>query len=372
MKKLVLLALLIAAAVGTLHYRYGAGAAYPDLTTAPLVDESGLELVLEYPEPIGNVAINRENRLFFTVHPESRPQGNKLLEWVAGAAEPYPTSASQAGFDTVLGIFVDRQNRLWIIDHGNHGFRDARLLAVDLDSDDVVHERRLDRDVAPMGSLLQDLRVDASGRYVFIADASIWRQRAALIVYDSETRQARRVLEGHPSVSAQDYLIRTPAREMSFFGGFLSLKAGVDGLVVDPDNEWLYYAAINHDGLFRVPVDALIDFALPDDALAATVERVGNKPLSEGLGIDTTGAVYITDVEHGAVLALDQSGALKTIVKSDRIRWADSLALGPGGWFYLADSAIPELVLRSSRHIAEQSPYRIFRFRPSLPNVTER
>ena len=372
MKKLALLLLLIAAAVGTLHYRYGAGAAYPDLTTAPLVNESGLELVLEYPEPIGNVAVNRDGRLFFTVHPESRPEGNKLLEWVSGAAEPYPTSASQAGLDTVLGIVVDNQNRLWVIDHGNHGFRDARLLAIDLQSDGVVHERRLESDIAPMGSLLQDLRVDVSGRYVFIADASIWRQRAALIVYDTETRQARRVLEGHPSVSAQDYLIRTAARDMSFFGGLLSLKAGVDGLVVDAENEWLYYAAINHDGLFRVPVDALVDVDLPAGALAATVERVGTKPLSDGLSIDATGEVLITDVEHGAVLAINNAGKLKTIVKSDRIRWADGLSLGPDGWFYLADSAIPELVLRPSRHIAEQGPYQIFRFRPSLPNTMSR
>ena len=369
MKKLALLLLLIGAAVGTLHYRYGAGAAYPDLTTAPLVDESGLELVLEYPEPVGNVAVSGENRLFFTVHPESRPEGNKLLEWVNGAAQPYPNGASQAGFDTILGVFVDNENRLWVIDHGNHGFRDVRLVAIDLDSSDVVHERRLDRDVAPWGSLLQDLRVDASGRYVFIADASIWRQQAALIVYDSETRQARRVLEGHPSVAAQDYLIRTPAREMRFFGGLVSLKAGVDGLAVDADNEWLYYAAINHDGLFRIPVAALIDVELTEDALAAEVERVSNKPLSDGLSIDAGGDVFITDVEHGAVLALGADGALRTVVKSERIRWADGLSLGPDGWFYLADSAIPELVLRSSRHIAEQSPYRIFRFR-SDPTTT--
>ena len=58
-----------------------------------------------YPEPIGNVAVSRDGRIFFTIHPEGRTQGNKLLEWVDGAAEPYPSGTVQPHlFDTVLGL----------------------------------------------------------------------------------------------------------------------------------------------------------------------------------------------------------------------------------------------------------------------------
>ena len=39
----------------------------------------------------------------------------------------------------------------------------------------------------------------------------------------------------------------------------------------------------------------------PDAQLAARVERVVEKPLSDGLSIDNAGNVYITDVEHNAV-----------------------------------------------------------------------
>ena len=92
MKK-ILLSLFALALIGTLvlWVRYGGGQAYPDLSTAPVLNSSSLEEVVTYAEPVGNVAVNHDGRLFFTVHPESRPTGNKLLEYVRGAATPYPS-----------------------------------------------------------------------------------------------------------------------------------------------------------------------------------------------------------------------------------------------------------------------------------------
>ena len=60
-----------------------------------------------------------------------------------------------------------------------------------------------------------------------------------------------------------------------------------------------------------------------------------------------------------------------TVIRSPRIRWADGLSFGPDGWLYLADSALPELVLRSRNHIDAQGPYYIFRFDPGYDAVTE-
>ena len=82
---LLLLTLLLAVAI-TAWFRYGGGQAYPDLTSKPLLRENQLQEVLSYPLPIGNVAVSRTGRVFFTVHPEARPKGNKLLESVNGAA----------------------------------------------------------------------------------------------------------------------------------------------------------------------------------------------------------------------------------------------------------------------------------------------
>ena len=79
---------------------------------------------------------------------------------------------------------------------------------------------------------------------------------------------------------------------------------------------------------------------------------------------DIDGNVYVTDVEHGSVFVVGQDRKLKTLIRSAKIRWADGLSFGPNGWLYLADSAIPELVLKSREHIHSRGPYYIYRFQP--------
>jgi hypothetical protein len=208
--------------------RYGGGQSYRDVTGAPILSGDELETVLSYPEPIGNVAVSSDGRGFFTVHPESRPEGAKLLEFRDGAAWPYPSEEFQDEiFQTPLGVVVDRQHRLWIIDHGKHGFGTPRLLAIDLLTDEVVHDHRFDNTAAPGGSFLQDLQVSPDGCTVFIADVSFWRKRPAIVVHDIATSADRRVLEGHPSVAAQDWIITTSSKRMVFFGGLAAMKPGI-------------------------------------------------------------------------------------------------------------------------------------------------
>jgi sugar lactone lactonase YvrE len=362
--------IVVTSLVFVVRVRYGGGQSYPDVTGAPVLGGDELETILSYPEPIGNVAVSADGRGFFTVHPESRPEGAKLLEFRDGAAWPYPVEALQEElFQTPLGVAVDRHNRLWIIDHGRHGFDTPRLVAIDLLTDEVVHDHVFDNTAAPGGSFLQDLQISPDGRTVFIADVSFWRQRPAIVIHDVSTASDRRVLEGHSSVSAQDWVISTPVKKMTFFGGLAAMKPGIDGIAVTPDGAWLAYGAMSHDTLYRVPAAVLLDRSLGDPAIASRIEALGRKPLSDGLSADLEGGIWITDVEHGAVLRMNPNGALETWVKDPRIRWADALSFGPDGWLYLADSAIPDQVMRSKRHIASEAPYFIFRFQPGIEGV---
>ena len=350
--------------------RYGGGTLYPDLTGAPILLDEDLETVLSHPEPIGNVAASDDGRVFFTVHPESRPEGAKLLEFRDGRAWPYPGETLQDKlFQTPLGVVIDRHHRLWIIDHGRHGFGIPRLVAIDLLTDEVVLDHLFDGRAAPRGSFLQDLQVSPDGATVYIADLSFWRKLPAIVVHDVASATDHRVLEGHSSVVAQNWIITTPAKKMVFLGGLAAMKPGIDGIAVAPDGEWLTYGAMSHDTLYRVPTAVLRNRFLDESEVASTVEAVGRKPLSDGLSSDLDGGTWITDVEHGAVMRMNTDGELETWVKTRRIRWADALSFGPDGWLYLADSAIPEQVMRSKRHIASQAPYYIFRFRPGIEGV---
>jgi len=364
MKKVLLFFIVLALVIAiVVRLRYGGGNLYPDVSTAPLLNENIVEEVLSYREPIGNVAVSASGRVFFTIHPESRTQGNKLLEHVDGASVPFPDGVSQSRlFDTVLGIAIDSQNRLWTIDHGNHGLRGARLLAFDLANGKLIHDERFDESIAPLGSFLQDIQISADGRTVVISDASFWRKQPAIIIYDIGTTTARRVLEGHASVSAENYVIQNSGRTMTFVGGIVALRGGVDGITLS--DRWLYYGALSGSNLYRVNLDDLRNSAIPNSQLAARVERYSSKPLSDGLSADNNGTVYVTDIEHNSIFVVGSNREPRTLIQSPQIRWPDALSFGPDGWLYVSDSALSEVILQPSDHIRSQGPYKIFRFQP--------
>jgi len=102
---------------------------------------------------------------------------------------------------------------------------------------------------------------------------------------------------------------------------------------------------MNHGGLFRVPVRDLRNPVLASRDLETAVERYSDKPLSDGLS------------------------TLQTVIKSEKIRWADGLSFGPDGWLYLADSALSEQILQTTDHVAAAGPYYIFRFQPGFTGI---
>jgi sugar lactone lactonase YvrE len=350
-----------------LRLRYGGGREYEDISTSPLYGRSQLEVFYAHHEPIGNVAVSKDtslpSRVFFTIHPESRPEKIKLLEIRKGIAVPYPDEDQQTIFNTILGVFTDRQNRLWTLDHGNHGMDDVKVIAFDLLTDKIVHEFVFPASVAKRLSFFNDLSVSPDGKFMVISNVSFFGKRPSLVVYNIESGECKDLLENHYSVKDEGYVPVTPAKKMRFLGGLIDLLIGIDGIDFSRDGKYVYYAGVGHSELFRIPTDVLTDLSRPEEEVAGAVERVGKKPLSDGIRTDHAGNVYITDVEHQGVYVIPPTGNGFTLIKDDRIRWADGLSLSGDGTFYLADSDIPGIMLKSKSHIKANAPYYIFRFK---------
>jgi sugar lactone lactonase YvrE len=345
-----------------------------DRTTAPLLPFSAVETVAQLDLPPGNMAVSPDGRVFFTYLPQARP-AVKVAEVVGGAVVPFPDAAFQKrglgrlGFDTPLSIRIDRQNRLWALDYGTHGVHDPYLFAFDLTTRELVHAFQFSKDLAPVGSMLNDFQVDPEGKTIYIADTSIVRQHPALIVYDVESRQACRLLEGDPAVSNGSYDVYVHGKRLGLVDGLCPLKFGIDSIALDRQEEWLYFGATNSGTLYRIRTADIDRFKQCPRELAASIEPFADITLSDGITTDLRGNIYLTDIEHSAVVRVSPTGDLQTLIKDQCIRWPDGFSFGPDGWLYVTGSALNEVVMRSRLHVRARGPYPIFRFRPGEEGV---
>ncbi len=347
---------------------FGGGARLDDRTTAPTIPASAVEQVAALDHPPGNIAAAPDGRVFLTLHPDGKPP-MKVAELVDARPVPFPDDAFQKPapgtphFQSPLSMRIDRQNRLWVLDYADYGRGQPRIVAFDLATRKLVHQYDFPADVAGFLSMLNDFAISPDGTRIYIAESSPIKQTPAIVLYDVEHRTSRRVLDRHPSVMPKNYVMNAAGRDMVVFGVY-TLRIGVDSITLDRKGEWLYYAPVNGDRMFRVPTAALDDASLAPDALAAQVEDYGPKTISDGLSSDDAGNVYVTDPEHSAVLSLGPDRTLQTLVKDEKLRWPDGMSFGPDGWLYVTCSSLQHVLFVSSAHQAAHAPYQVFRFKP--------
>lgn len=372
-----LIGFVIIALVGIAAYvklTFGNGSPYPDISTTPLVPTDDLEVVAELPLPPANVAVSADGRIFFNYHflgVEDDGAGNSVFELVDGQPVPYPSEELQSEFNTTLGMYIDAQGLLWIVDMaGQDETRNTRLFAIDPASDEIVYDYTFPTDDADFA---QDMQLTSNGQHMILANTGLFGVRpASLIVLDTNSGETWTVLEGHESVEPQDWHIRTGEGErVSVFFGFVDWSVGVDGITLSDDDEWLYYGAINHDTLYRIPTRILLQDDLTTEQVISNIEAVGQKPLSDGFSIDQEGNVYVTDIENGGIGRMSVNRSYETLIKSPDVRWADGISFGPDNFVYFTDSAIPAYLTNTAEPLTVEeheafAPYFIYRFQNDI------
>jgi len=272
-----------------------------------------------------------------------------------GEARPYPDVEMNnwrigddpvGKFVCVQSVYIDALDRLWILDPGyppEGGIIEgaARLFQVDLSTDEIVRTIQFDDTTAPNESYLNDVRVDTNTNTAFITESGL----GGIVVVDLETGNARRVLTRHPSTKAENI-------EVVIGGEPLGFSVHSDGIALDAAADWLYYQALTGRTLFRVPVAALRDPTLSDDALGERVERFAQSAVSDAI-LFTPEGIYISALEDDAIKRVDKDGNMVTVVTDPRIIWPDSFAREPDGAIVFTTSQI---------HLENPTePYRILR-----------
>ena len=350
----------------------GCGSTLEDRTAHldPLLDESALEVVAELPYPPGNVTVSEEGRVFFSFHPAGNKGDIKVAELVDGEVVPFPSDMKlQGSLHTVLSVRV-QAGMLWMLDYGNFGLHKARLYAFDLETEERVVDYQFPRAAASKGSMLNDFQVAPDGKTVFISDPRLMGDDQGLVVVDldREFPIARRRLVGHDSVRGGGHDVVVDEKRVKV-AGVVCPEYGVDGLTLDQNGEYLYYGSLNRGDLWRVSSHDLRfeQSGLLDEELAERVEKVADTTMSDGMASDAAGHVYLTDMEHSAIMRVDEDGQMEMVVQSELLRWPDGLGWGPDGALYVTASALHEILpepILTEKDVAAGAPYHILRFVP--------
>ncbi len=362
-KRFLAITILFAASIGCAQ-----SAHFPDLSGEPILNEAQLEVVANLTLPPGNVTVAENGRLFFTYMPEARPSIS-VAEWVDGAAQPFPDASWQPSgtrsdkFISVLPLRVDQQNRLWLVDSGFHGIMQrVRIFAFDITTKQLLHQHTLPISVMGMGSYANDFQISQDGKWLYISDSGIVNGAPAIIVYDVENKLARRVLNKHPSVLAGQYEPVIQGIEMSIPNIF-TLNPGVDGLALSQDGTTLFYEGFSNENLYRISTATLNNLSLGLSDIAAQVDWVGAKTMSDGITTDSDDNIYLTDMEHDAIMRMSPTGEMTTLFKTPLLRWPDGFSHGPDDYLYISCSALHQVFNRSREFILAHGPYQIFRFK---------
>jgi sugar lactone lactonase YvrE len=349
--------------------------AFPDRSGMPILASIDMELVASLPSPPGNVAVADNGDVFFTFHPEASPAIN-VAKLIDGQAKAFPSMEWQPGgsephaFNEVLSVRVDKQQQLWVLDNGKHGLEKVRLFAFNLTTGEMTQRYTFSRAEFALGSHANDFQISQDGNFIIISDASILAKTPALVIYDVKNNKARRVLELDESVIAGKFEPVVQGRNMTIFGLF-TINPGVDGLVLDENNDYLYYASISADKLYRIPYADLIDRSITQGQLSSAVEAVGEKTMTDGMAMDSQGNIYLSDLEHSAIVRMLPDGELQTLLKSASIRWPDGFSFGPKGYLYFTCSSLHQVIGHSQDEVNKNAPYQIYRFLPPKVEVED-
>lgn len=337
---------------------------------AATAQAASYEVVTKLPTdvPPGNIAISKEGRMFLSVH-DFYPSRLRLVElFKDGSSKPFPSeewavapvAENAPGLQSVLGLNTDGQGTLWVLDNAGEAHA-GRLVAFDLAENKVKQVIYLANHVVRDSSFLNDIAIDTKHNAIYISDTGSG-DSAALIVVDLNTGIAKRVLEGSQYTIAEN--IDMVIEDKVLTQGGQSIRFGVNPITIDNDFEWVYFAPMTGHSMYRVPTSALLDNSLNNEQIAKTVEKYGQKPISDGSMIDSDNNVYVTGIADGSIGVVQANGEYKTLLKDEKLAWPDGFAAGADGYIY---ATINELhrspVLNNGKNDAK-GEFKIIRFKP--------
>lgn len=334
-----------------------------------------LTVVASLPVSPGNITLTPDDRIFFSLHQFYNPEF-PVAELVDGQVKPLTVSpdSPKISFESVLGIQADANGYLWILDNGNQSKSLPKLVAWDIRQSQLARIIYLPPPITLSNSFVNDLAIDLSRDVIYISDP-IPGVESALIRVDLKTGLATRILQGHESVIPEDLdliIDDVPVEIKQPDGTMFRPHLGVNGLVLDTRNEWLYFAPMHGTGIYRAKSEDLSNPNLSPEELARRVERYSDKPICDGISIDQDNNIYLGDLAINSLGMIKPDRTYQILDLGEKLPWIDSFSFGADGYLYFnCDQLHLSAPLHGGTDIS-QAPYKIFCLKTAISGFTGR
>jgi sugar lactone lactonase YvrE len=337
---------------------------------------AGLEEVFSDDDfQITGVAVSKQGRIFVNYPRWSDVYLNAVAEILPdGSTRPFPNElwngwdrkpqTAADHFVCVQSVLADEQDALWVLDpaaplHTSPVPNGPKLVRINLETDRVDRVFRFGPEVVRADSYLNDVRIDPRTQTAYITDSG----SGGIVVVDLASGAARRTLDGHPSVIAEDGVeIVINGRPVRDAQG-QPPKSNSDGIALSSDGAWLYYQPITATAMYRVRTDVLRDASASAGAVGVAVERYAATFPVDGLWSDAQDRIYLTDITHTAVSRLLPDRTVERLIVDSRLQWPDTFAEGPDGTMYVTTSHINHSAMYNHGKSVRKRPYGVFKFR---------
>lgn len=355
-----------------------------------------LTKVASFEHQVTGVTVSKDGRIFVNFPRWTEDTEVSVAEVKDGKVVPFPDAAwnswrnakkdevsAKDHWVCVQSVVASPDGNLWVLDPAAPAMGalvpgGAKLVEIDLRTNQPARTIAFDETVAPQGSYLNDVRFSPDGRTAYLTDSGA---KGALVVVDLASGKARRVLDGDPSTQADKGVTVTydgkPLRRPDGRG----VEFAADGIALSPDGRTLYWQAIKGKTLYSLPTEALAEgvttalmpTALADKSLSGKIETVGENGPADGLIISrTNGRMYITSPQDDSIKVRDLSakgGVTATLIKDARLRWPDTFGEGPDGTLYVTTSRIQDSAFyKPDAPVA--LPTDLWSFKPAAPDAT--